>query len=492
MPSLGKLGPVILSALLLIPYPLNPLKAADVDLPNFGDSSGSYLSPSSDKRLGQAFMRYVRATKKLEDDAVIGDYLQSIGTKLSRNSDNPGATFNFFWVRDKTINAFAGPGGNIGVHTGLILETETESEFAAVLAHEIAHVTQRHISRMIEAADRMSLPAAGLLLAGALLGLAGGGDAAAAAVVGSQAALLQKEINFTRANEKEADRVGMQVLAKSDFDPRAMAVFFQRLGRAGRTSGITLPEFLQTHPVSTSRVSDALARAESYSYRQVPEDVRYHLTRAALRAAQYPSASEAVAHFKSTIRDGRYRNEDAEHYGYALALQRAGQSSEARKEINALLARNPNRLEYQVASARLYTEAGNYKRAKSELNRGLAQRPGNYPLSLTLSQTMLRAGDNKGAYRVLGGMAKKRPYDPEVRRLQARAAAAIGKTAESHVFLAEYHYGIGELDAAVRQLEIAARDKKTDFYTRSRVEARLELIREESLALKKETRGRGG
>lgn len=492
MSGFSKLGPLVLSALLLIHNPLAPAYAANLDLPDFGDSSGSHLSPGSDKRLGQAFMRYVRATKKIENDAVLNDYLQSIGTKLTRKSDNPGATFNFFWIRDKTINAFAGPGGNIGVHTGLILETETESELAAVLAHEIAHVTQRHISRMIEAADRMSLPAAGLLLAGALLGLAGGGDAAAAAVLGSQAALIQKQINFTRANEKEADRIGMQVLSEADFDPRAMAVFFQRMGRANRTSGITLPEFLQTHPVSTSRISDALARAESYSYRQVPEDLRYHLTRAAFRASQLPDPGSAVVHFESTLRDGRYRNEEAERYGYALALKRAGKSSAARKEIDRLIQRNSNQLEYQVTSARLYTEAGQHKRAIGDLKRALAQRPGNYPLSLTLSQIMLRAGDNKGAYQLLGKMAKKRPYDPEIRQLQARAAASIGKTAESHVFLAEYHYGVGELDAAMRQLEIAARDKNTDFYTRSRVEARLGAIREESQALKKETRGRGG
>ena len=483
---------LLLCLLLMAHAPARVAIAADVALPEFGDPSGSFLSPGSDKRLGQQFMRWVRASKKLENDPLLTDYLQSIGNKLTRESDDPSRSFNFFWVRDPTINAFAGPGGNIGMHTGLILETETESEFAAVLAHEIAHVTQRHIARMIEAADRMSLPAAGLLLAAALLGAAGGGDAALAAAVGGQAALLQKEINFTRANEQEADRVGMQVLSEADFDPRAMPVFFQRMGRAGRTSGISVPEYLRTHPVTTSRISDSLARAESYPYRQVPEDIRYHLTRAALRAQQFSEPGAAVLHFESTLRDGRYRHEDSEHYGYAIALQRAGKMTEARREIDALLARNPNQLEYQVVSARLYTEAGEPRRATATLQKGLAQRPGSYPLSLTLAGSMLQTGDDAGAYKVLRGMVKSHPDDPAVFSLMARAAAGTGKAAESHAYLAEYHYGMGELDAAVRQLEIASRSDGIDFYSRSRVEARLEALRAESEALRKEARRGGG
>ena len=488
MPFQCKISRAGLAVVWLLLSPTLATRAAALELPEFGDPSGAHLSTGKEKRLGQAFMRSVRATTKLENDPLLNDYLQALGQRLVQNSTNPGGQFDFFLVRDPTINAFAGPGGYIGVHTGLILETETESELAAVVAHEIAHVNQRHIARMIEAADNLSLPTAGVLLAAILLGAAGAGDAALAAAVGGQAALLQQQINFTRSNEQEADRIGMQILSSSEFDPRAMPVFFQRMGRADRTSGTTLPEFLRTHPVSTSRIADSLARAEEFPYRQHPEDVRYHLTRATLRAAQFPSPAAAVTHFESTLRDGRYRHRAAERYGLALALMRNKELARARKEIDALIASGPNQLEYRVASARLYTESGDPQAALRVLKQALRTHTDSYALSVVAGETMLRVGDHAGAYELLRRWLRKRPADPDLHRMQARAAAATGRDAESHEHLAEYHYGIGELEAAVRQLEIAVRDRSMDFYARSRIEARLEQVRNETEALKQLSR----
>jgi len=308
--------------------------------------------------------------------------------------------------------------------------------------------------------------------------------------VGGQAALLQQQINFTRSNEQEADRIGIQILADAAFDPRAMPVFFQRLGRADRTSGITLPEFLRTHPVSTSRIADSLARAESYPYRQPVEDIRYHLTRAALRVDRLPSAAAAVEHFSSTLRDGRYRHRDAEHYGYALALARADRYAEARKEIDALLARSPGQMEYIVASARLYRDSGQTQRAVGVLEKAQGSRSGNRLLAEITAEMLLEAGNAAKAHQLLLRIVRDDRGDPTVRALLARSAAALGREAESHEHLAEHHYAMGDLEAAVRQLEIASRSRGLDFYSRSRIEARLSEIRSESEALKKDKRGR--
>lgn len=461
-----------------------PALATDLSLPDVGSSAGVHLSPTQERRLGQAFMRSIRGSKKLENDPVLTDYIQSLGHKLARHDKSAGS-YNFFLVREPSINAFAGPGGNIGINTGLILESETESELAAVLAHEIAHVSQRHIARMVEAANNLSLPAAGVLLAALLLGAAGAGNAAMAAAVGGQAALLQEQINFTRGNEQEADRIGMQILADANYDPRAMPVFFQKLGRANRTSASMLPEFLRTHPVTTSRISDTLSRAERYPYRQHPEDIRYHLTRAALKAAGFTNSRAAVEYFESTLRDGRYRNASAERYGYALALHRAGRLEAARREIDSLLASNPRQMEYIVASARLFLEQGRSERALDVLSNGLSSHPGNYPLSLISAQTMLGLGKSGQASSLLRQLLRSHPDDPEVHRLLARAAADTGHQGESHEHLAEYHYAIGELEAAERQLEIATRAPDLDFYGRSRVEARLKEVAAEVKELRR-------
>ena len=221
----------LLGWILLLSWVIQPAQALDYSLPDMGDSSGAYLDSHLEKKLGDAFMRYVRASSEVIDDPLLTSYIQGLGDKLTRHSNTRGHAFNFFLVKNPVINAFAGPGGNIGIHTGLLMESQTESELAAVVAHEIAHINQRHLARMIQAADQMTLPAAGLLLAAILLGVAGAGDAAAAALIGGQAALMQKQINFTRSNEKEADRFGIRVLAKADFDPRAMPSFFEKMNR---------------------------------------------------------------------------------------------------------------------------------------------------------------------------------------------------------------------------------------------------------------------
>lgn len=489
MPSIRALFQRILITIWLGQSLVTPALATDLSLPDVGSSAGAHLSPAEEKRLGQAFMRSIRGAKKIEDDPVLTDYIQRLGDKLARHDQSAGS-YNFFLVRDPSINAFAGPGGHIGINTGLVLESETESELAAVLAHEIAHVSQRHISRMVEAANTLSLPAAGVLLAALLLGAAGAGNAAMAAAVGGQAALLQQQINFTRGNEQEADRVGMQILSDANFDPRAMPVFFQKLGRADRTSGSTLPEFLRTHPVTTSRIADTLTRAERYPYKQHPEDIRYHLTRAALKADRFTNARAAVNYFESTLREGRYRNAAAERYGYALALHKAGRLDEAHREIDKLLASDPQQMEYIVESARLFQEQGRSKQALSVLRQGLASHPGSYPLSLISAEIMLGLGRSSEARQLLRALLRRHQDDPEVHHLLARAAADTGHKGESHEHLAEYHYAIGELDAAERQLEIASRAPDLDFYGRSRVEARLKEVSAEVKDLRRASGGR--
>ena len=461
------------------------------DLPDIGESAATTLTPAQEKRLGQAFMRSVRATEKVLADPLITDYLQSLGGRLAARAETAGQKFSFFVVDDPTVNAFAGPGGYIGIHTGLILTTESENELAAVVAHEIAHVTQRHHLRTLEAASGLTIPQAAVLLAAVLLGAAAGGGAGIAAAVGGQAALMQQQINFTRGNEQEADRVGMQILAQGTYDPRAMPAFFERMGRTGQAYATQLPEFLRTHPVTTSRIADAQGRAETYPYRQRPDDLRYQLARAALQARQPRTADEAVGNVRATLSQGRHTSEVAERYGLAIALLRARDYDGARREIDRLRTADPGRVEYIVTSARIHAAAGQRERGLAELEKALRTSGSSYPVRIEYAEAALAADKPARAREVLEPLVRSRPEDPDVMRLMARAAAGAGRPSHGHRYQAEYYYLTGAVDSAVMQLEIALRDPALDFQQSSIIEARLRELRDEAADLKKEKKRTG-
>ncbi|WP_179116330.1 M48 family metalloprotease [Solemya velum gill symbiont] len=478
-----------LLTILLFSWTLHPALALDYSLPDMGESSGAYLSTVQERKLGRAFMRYVHANTNVVKDTMLTGYLQSLGDRLASKAQLGAGSFNFFLVDDMLINAFAGPGGYIGVHTGLILEAETEDELAAVVAHEIAHVSQRHIARMVQEAEQMAMPAAGMLLAAILLGAATGGAGAMAMAAGGQAALMQKQINFTRANEREADNIGIQILAKSKHDTRAMATFFQRLGRATNSGGVTLPEFLLSHPVTADRTADALARAraraEKYPYQQQHDDFDFQLFRAAIRADQFSSGKSSAKHFKSTLRDGRYRSEDAERYGLVLGLMRSRKYSEARKELGKLLSKHPRNPMIRATNARLWLKQGNNQKAVSTAKQALASKPGNHALTVLTADIMTRARQPKSAYKLLKKHAKSHSDDPQTFKLLARAAAGSKKKADSHAALADYHFLVGEPDVAVQQLLIALKTPGLSFYSKSKLEAKKRMMEEESAALKR-------
>ena len=374
-------GARIALSLLLLAAPAPPAMALDTDLPDLGNSAGSLMSPKRERDLGKAFMRGVRRSEKVMDDPLLADYIEHLGQKLVAASDVKGTPFHFFLIDDPTINAFAGPGGHIGVFSGLVMTTDTESELAAVLAHEIAHVTQQHLMRAWESTSQLSIPSAAVLLAAIVLGATVGGDAAAAAAVGGQAALIQQQINFTRANEQEADRVGIDILAHSGFEPRAMPSFFDRMGKANRIYASKLPEFLMTHPVTTSRTADALGRAEQFAYRQAPEDLRYQLARINLVQRQMDRPEEAVRELGLMLEDGRFRNEAALRYGIALAQIRAGQFDDAAKTLDRLLEQHPEVVEFVVSRAQIDAQQGATERALKRLERSLTADPGSLALN---------------------------------------------------------------------------------------------------------------
>ena len=453
--------------------------ALDTELPDLGNSAGSMITPKRERELGKAFMRSVRRSERVMDDPVLADYVQNLGQRLVRNSSASGTPFTFFLIDDPQINAFAGPGGYIGIYTGLLLTTETESELAAVLAHEIAHVTQQHLLRAWETTSQMSIPNAAILLAAIALGAAVGGDAGAAAAMGGQAAMIQQQINFTRANEKEADRVGIDILVSSGHEPRAMPTFFSRMGKANRVYASKLPEFLMTHPVTTSRTADALGRAEQFPYRQTPEDIRYHLVRMYLLQRQIEPPEDAIHELTLMLKDGRFRNEEAVRYGIAMAQLRAHRPQQAATALDGLLKKHPDSVEFIVARAQADAETGKKAAALKRLRGALDRHPESYALNLTYAEVALASGEAALAQKRLERFLDFRKDAPSVHTMLSRAAGDLGKQSRSHEHLAEYYYLTGDLQSAILQIEIALKTPGLDFYESSRLESRLAELRAE-------------
>ncbi len=464
---------------------LPSLRAETIALPDIGASAGSMITPVEEQRLGRRFMRSVRASLPVVDDPLLGQYIEGLGHRLLSHADKGLRPFHFFLIDQSVVNAFAGPAGHIGVYSGLILSTESESELASVVAHEISHVTQDHLVRAFENASQMSGPMMALMLAAIVLGATVSSDAGLAAVAGIQAAGVQQQINFTRENEKEADSVGIGILASGGFDPNAMPAFFERLSRSSRLYENNAPEFLRTHPVTTNRIADATARAGAYPYRQHRDDPDYFLVRAILREKSFADSKQAVVHFRTTLEQGRYRDKAAQRYGYVLALLRDNQVVKARKEARKLIVESPTHTPYVLLDARTLAATGEPDKALRSLSAALDLFSGSYPLTRYYAELTLAQGRHQGLADRLDRALEHRPDEPVLFKLRSRAAAAMGKDADAHLYLAEAHYLNDQLEKAKQLLEVGLRDKQQDFYSASKLQAKLQEVKDE-IKLQKE------
>jgi predicted Zn-dependent protease len=450
---------------------------ATIELPDLGASADNVLSPAAEQRLGRAFMNSVRASEVVIDDPYLSSYIRQLGFQLASNSDAAGRHFNFFMIDSGSINAFAGPDGYIGINSGLILSTQSEGELASVVAHEIAHVSQNHLMRAFDTASQMGITTAAMILAAVILGAAGSPDASIAAIASAQASMVQQQINFTRSNEKEADHVGMQILSKSQFNPRDMPSFFGRLTQANRIYESGVPEILRTHPVSTNRIADAMGRAEQYPYRQHQSNLTYHFVRAALKAQSFRVPEEAVSYFKEALNEGRYRSEDGMQYGYAIALKENREYVKANELLGVLKEKHPLEVGITLAQADLQSRQQQYKAALAILKAGIQQKPDNYPLKYNYAETLLAAGKADHAVEEIASLVDWYPTDPTLRKLYSQIAKEAGKRIIAREQLAEYFYLMGDITPAIQQLRLAlSEDKKINYYQAARIGARIKVM----------------
>jgi predicted Zn-dependent protease len=446
-------------------------------LPDLGSAGDAGLSPQTERRIGESIMRDIRFREpKYLDDPEVADYLGMLGARLAQNTAGARQDFEFFAIRDPSINAFALPGGFIGVHTGLLMAAESESEVASVLGHEMGHVTQRHIARMLGQQQQMQLPLLAAMAAAILLG-ASRPDLAAGATAAVQAGAIQTQLAYSRDFEREADRVGFQALEGAGFDVHAMGSFFEKMQRAMRIADDgSVPGYLRTHPLTPERIADAQNRAASLPYRQHLDSSEFQLVRAKLRAASGDSRG-AVEYFQGSVRERRYASESAARYGLASALLRARRPKEARAELERAREAGAAGPMIETLAARIRLALGDRAGAAALLGEAHARYPHSRPLLYAHAEALQEAGRNEQAQALLTDALRVHPRDPRLHQLQAKNYATLGKRLLQHQSQAEVYALQGSLPAAIEQLQIARAAGDGDFYQLSVVDARLKELR---------------
>ncbi len=454
-----------------------PLVPAQTELPDFGDASSATLSPVEERRLGEAFMREIRAHLTLVEDAEVEEYVGSVGRRLAAASDTRGHSFHFFVVAADDVNAFAGPGGYIGINAGLITSTESEGELASVIAHEMAHVTQRHIARRFEQQARSNIPVLAGIVAAVVLGSQSSdlGQAAAAATLGSA---VQTTLNFSREAEQEADRVGLQVLDRAGYDPRAMPAFLAKLQSSQRYARKP-PEYLSTHPLTTSRIADLEARAEQSPRVGREDGLRYLLVKAKLEVLSRDDPRASLEFFESSLENGERNEVSAAAYGVGLALARTGEHDKASKVFDALVERHPEELSLRIAAAENAFSAGRVRESMEIYREAHERHPASRALVTAFAQALVQSRRSDEALELIDVYSRSHKADHRLHRLAAEAYAQRGESTRSRLSLAEHYYLVGQLDSAIYQLQLALQDHDAGYYLLSRVEARLEEFEEE-------------
>ncbi len=454
------------------------------DLPDIGTPADAVITLSDEYKLGAMIIKGLRDSGQILDDLEIGEYIQGIGARLASHAQEGTVKFTFLVVKDSTINAFALPGGFICVHSGLVLATTGESELAGVLAHEVSHVTQRHIARSVQQASRASLAATAAMLGAILIGaMSGNSNVGMAGVMAGQSAAMQQQLNFSRENEYEADRVGIHVMAAAGYDPNAMGTFFETLGRRMGSGGpnAKILEFLQTHPVTSGRIAEAKSRAISYPIVRPVDTTGYRLAREKLRVMTmgsetnprevYADAGNGGGGAPGAIGDYRY-------YGRALALMQSNAPTEAVPLLRDLVARHPDTIEYHSALGQALLASGDIAASRDSLSHALDLFPRSVPITVRYAETLMRADEARLAHTVLLDLFNAIPPTQDQVRFIALVASAAGEAAEANYYMAEYHVMNGDLTLAILALRQALATPNLTPVQRSRFRARTDELKE--------------
>ncbi|MBQ74507.1 MAG: peptidase M48 [Gammaproteobacteria bacterium] len=474
---MNMLSALILLSLLPLSLAAGGAVAADSqNLPELGDATSGIVSLAKEREIGQDFLRSLRAQAPTLDDPILQDYLEHLMYRLASYSQLQDRRLDVVLIDSPVINAFAAPGGIVGINYGLFTYGQTEHEISAILAHELAHLSQRHFARGVEAGKKTGVINLAGLLASVILMTTVGGDAGMAAFGATQGLVQNKYLTHSRARESEADRVGIDTLVEAGMDPRAMAYMFERLERANRYSSSRVPEFLRTHPVTKSRISDAYNQTRKYVKETWPPNVTYQLMRTRVTALTTKSPREAISLFEAGLNDRDEVKRDANQYGLVLSLIEDSQTDEATRLLRPLLDKYGSSILFQIAEADIHAKAQRYDQALELLENALAINPGNYPLTMTYAEVLISANRPVVAEEFLLNLSAERKNDEYLWYLLAEAYGLANDIPGVHQARAEFFVLNGNFDQAIKQLGYAIPLVRGNFQQNAKIKQRIEEI----------------
>ncbi len=503
--------PLITAAALTLAVASLCASAQDSRLPDIGSSAGTVLGPAEQKEYGEMMLAQLRNYGYILEDPLIDGWLRGMGNRLGAASDNPKQDFTFFMMKDREVNAFATVGGYVGVNAGLVLVADTEDEVAAVLGHEIAHVTQSHVLRSVERAKRDSIPILLAMLGAIAIAEAGGSsgaNAAMATMASAQGIAAQRQINYTRSNESEADRLGIRTLVRSGYDPRAMAEMFERMQALERSNRggdkYRTPDYLMSHPVTTTRIAEAKERAAQVAASEarftptatasdnplLPSSLRiatiapggsdslqFGWVRERLRVLSADTPAEAIAEYARIRRAGKL--DDAQRYGLAYAHLLNSEGTAAATELEPLLDKYPGDVWLSLAMAQAEARAGKPAAADARFEALLARMPRNRAVALTYAGVLAERNNvaaGKRAQEVLRPLLGPASDDPVFQATFARINEIAGDPVRAGEAYAEVAYLNGRAEQALVQLNTLKKRDDLDYYARARIDARIAAI----------------
>ena len=439
-------------------------------IPGFGE--GNAVSLNQEYYLGRAWLMSFRRQAPIVDDALLQSYTENLVYRLVETSQLMERRLEIVLVENQTINAFAVPGGIVGIHTGLIAKAQNEAQFSSVIAHELAHLSQRHFSRGIEARKKSSAATMAGLLGGLIMIAAGAPDAGMGAMMGGQAAAMDSQLRYSRLHEKEADRVGMQNQVSAGLDPGGAAGMFTIMQEASRSYGARPPEFLLTHPLTENRIADAKNRAATFPKRMYEDSPEFQLMRSRVELSFIEDDKQAIAKFRKQRKKGGRQAVPAQ-YGLILALTRSGEFAEARELLKPMREFAPHNIVYNVAEADINIASGKYDVAIAQMQEGLSLSPGNHPLTMTLADGYFKGGYYAKADKLLSRHARSHHSDANLWYLLAEVQGKAGNILGLHQSRAEYFALNGAMKQAIEQLNLALPLAKNQV-TAERIHTRIE------------------
>ena len=474
-----KILAIIGSSMLFVGY-----LEADIELPDLGSPNDVYLSKLDEPAIGRAYFRNMRQQGQVVEDPLLNEYLQDLGSKLSSKVQDGDFEFNYFFVPQNSINAFAMPGGYIGIHTGLCVAADNESQLASVLAHEISHVTQRHISRQIGDQVPNSIQG-GLILLGAILigAMSGNSEVVEAGAMVAPSIMSQNQIDFTREMEIEADAIGIKTLGISGYDPYAMSDFFEKLSTGSDPRNAQSIEFLRTHPTSVNRSAAAKKQARRMTVERKDESLGFELSKARIRHFNSSTPEKSYEYFSDKVNVNRFNNELSDHqignlYGLALSMVQLGLVDDAEPIIDRFLNEKHEFGHFHILYADLMIEKNESMKALKHLYKRLQLSPRNIPLTIKYAELELSYGEPKKAHDILLDLFNNKVPTPSQIRLIANAANDAGQKAEAFSYMAEFYLSIGNFQEAIEQLKIALTMKPITNIQTSKYIARLSEVEE--------------